>query len=445
MGVDQTGHGPDSEAKNAEKPSAKDTTWRPPHDRPGAPGQRSRLESKAAAAGREVATEQQDDKDDEQPSPAGEKPAAEAEKETESDDRLREDRAPTAAVPNEDAEGQTDEDRSNAQTEKNADEPAELTAEDRPGPEQPPQDAEASAEQEPDEAPATDARPEPEGEPEAQDEFPPRGEAPPNTAEAGTNEPGDAMRAKLADHDRERPQDRPQEGSDQTDDPQGEGAGDGTENSSGDEPGSWRGRGNQYLNYEENYAVERVLGRLRDREAGITDELRAQEAETAGIQLVGLEHRLKGEGRFKEKVAQKLAAELRKSPVEAAESVSDALRYTYRIPRASYVQGYGQVADGLTRQGHEMVFCRNSWDGAEYKGVNTRWRTPGGQLIEIQFHTPESFDAKQLKHWAYERQRDPLTGGQEREEMKRIQEEVSAGIPIPPGVGDIADYRKEGY
>ncbi len=39
--------------------------------------------------------------------------------------------------------------------------------------------------------------------------------------------------------------------------------------------------------------------------------------------------------------------------------------------------------------GYEMCQSRNSWDDAEYKGINTRWVTEGGQRFEVQFHTPE--------------------------------------------------------
>ena len=44
----------------------------------------------------------------------------------------------------------------------------------------------------------------------------------------------------------------------------------------------------------------------------------------------------------------------------------------------------------------------------EYKGINTRWVTQEGQRFEVQFHTSESFHAKQnVTHDAYERLRNP--------------------------------------
>ena len=46
-----------------------------------------------------------------------------------------------------------------------------------------------------------------------------------------------------------------------------------------------------------------------------------------------------------------------------------------------------------------MIYSKNHWrDDPEYKGINTRWITPEGQRFEVQFHTAESFHAKQQSH-----------------------------------------------
>jgi hypothetical protein len=57
-----------------------------------------------------------------------------------------------------------------------------------------------------------------------------------------------------------------------------------------------------------------------------------------------------------------------------------------------------------------MYRSTNHWADPEYKGINTRWITQQGQRFEVQFHTPESFHAKEiLTHKAYERIRDTTT------------------------------------
>ena len=50
----------------------------------------------------------------------------------------------------------------------------------------------------------------------------------------------------------------------------------------------------------------------------------------------------------------------------------------------------------LESTGYRMIFRANRWIGdPEYRGMNTRWVTPEGDRFELQFHTPESFFAKE--------------------------------------------------
>jgi hypothetical protein len=93
-----------------------------------------------------------------------------------------------------------------------------------------------------------------------------------------------------------------------------------------------------------------------------------------------------------------------------------------------------------------MYQSKNSWDAAEYKGINTRWVTQEGQRFEVQFHTPDSFHAKQyVTHGAYERIRNPLTTDTEREELEAFQREVCSRIQVPDGAAGIPSVKKEGF
>jgi hypothetical protein len=93
-----------------------------------------------------------------------------------------------------------------------------------------------------------------------------------------------------------------------------------------------------------------------------------------------------------------------------------------------------------------MYLSKNSWSSQEYKGINTRWVTSAGQRIEVQFHTSESFHAKQyVTHDAYERIRNPMISDRERRDLRDFQREVSSAIHIPDGAAEIPDYKKEGF
>src|SRR5579859_1137963 len=143
---------------------------------------------------------------------------------------------------------------------------------------------------------------------------------------------------------------------------------------SGDEPGSWRGDGGQFLNAEENLVAGHAHERVAAAEPDVTARQREVRSEVPGADLVGLEYRIKGEDRFKEKVAEEVRAKPERSIREVADRIPDAMRYTYQIEPDHYVDGYWEVRGRLEQQGHELMLSRNSWASPEYKGINTRWR-----------------------------------------------------------------------
>jgi hypothetical protein len=159
--------------------------------------------------------------------------------------------------------------------------------------------------------------------------------------------------------------------------------------------------------------------------------------------LVGLDRRLKGEDRFKEKVAEDTRDHPELSIGEVVDSKHDAIRYTYQLGEDEYVRGTRNVCRALESRGYDMTHSQNFWSDPDYKGINTRWSTSEGQLLEVQFHTPASFAAKQETHASYKRLRNlPEEADDERAELSRHQRDVTAGIPVPNGVDAIKNYRQ---
>jgi hypothetical protein len=200
------------------------------------------------------------------------------------------------------------------------------------------------------------------------------------------------------------------------------------------------GDGDRRLNLEANAEVDRGCGRIRDiAENIITPVMRAIESEDPDRHLTGLEHRLKGTDRLKEKVAAAIEARPGLSAAQALASVPDAIRFTLCYSEERYVSGVTVALERLTACGFELAKRpRNSWDSDQYKGINTQWREPEtGQRFEVQFHTWASFEAKQLSHAAYERIRNTGTSAAELDELEDFQCQVCAKIPIPPGCTEI--------
>jgi len=215
-----------------------------------------------------------------------------------------------------------------------------------------------------------------------------------------------------------------------------------------DPAGSWRGDGGQYLDAEQHAQAKEVIAMVKAREGKLTENLSEVDRDpSCAGRLVGLEHRLKGEDRLKEKIADLLETSAPDATTdEILRAVPDAIRYTFCIDLDNYTEAYWDIQERFLARGFEMIYGQNHWDDTQYKGINTRWVTPDGQRFEVQFHTPESFHAKEhVTHWAYERLRNPLTQDKERQELMEFQQEVGSWIPSPPAAAEIPNYRKEGH
>jgi hypothetical protein len=191
-----------------------------------------------------------------------------------------------------------------------------------------------------------------------------------------------------------------------------------------------------------------VIAEVRRTEPKLTEHLKevARDKTSSGW-LEGLEHRLKGDNRIKEKIADLWETGAPDATTEEiGRQIPDAIRYTFCAEQADYKEVYWDVKDRLQAHGYEMYYSENHWPNAQYKGINTRWITPEGERFEVQFHTPESYHAKQeVTHGSYERLRNPLTSDDERRELIAFQQDVSSWITTPEGVTDIPNYREEGH
>ncbi|MGD0559650.1 MAG: hypothetical protein ABSA93_32365 [Streptosporangiaceae bacterium] len=192
--------------------------------------------------------------------------------------------------------------------------------------------------------------------------------------------------------------------------------------------------------------VDRACDRIRDVEQRvITPAMREIETEDPDRSLVGLDHRLKGPDRLKEKVGRALEEQPDLAPSQAMSLVPDAIRFTFCYSDEHYVDGVRTDLGRLHALGFELAKpLKNSWDDNQYKGINSQWLEPEtGQRFEVQFHTHVSFEAKQLTHCAYERIRSSDTPDAELDELDELQHEVCARIPVPPGAGEIEEHPRE--
>ena len=208
--------------------------------------------------------------------------------------------------------------------------------------------------------------------------------------------------------------------------------------------GSWTCGEHRRLDPEQNTEASKAHADLAD-EAGrhILPAMLRIEAADPQRRLAGLEHMVKGEDRLKEKLADVLLVETRLTARQALDKVPDAVRFTLTYSAERYTDGVLADVDRLKAEGFELIKLKNLWHADQYKGVNSQWRRPEtGTRLEMQFHTPESLEAKELTHEAYERLRRPEaeTSQIERDELEDFQRRANALIAMPPRTDTIEDF-----
>jgi hypothetical protein len=204
--------------------------------------------------------------------------------------------------------------------------------------------------------------------------------------------------------------------------------------------GGWLADGGRKLSPEQNAEASKACEDIRaeGREV-ILPAMERVEAADQDRRLAGLEHMLKGEDRLKEKMADYLRAP-GTTVREALDTVPDAVRFTLTYSAQRYAEGVLSDVDRVKSEGFDLIKLKNLWAEEQYKGINSQWRRPEtGLRFEMQFHTPESREAKELTHEAYERIRGSASPA-ERSELEDFQRQVNDRLTTPPGTADIRDF-----
>jgi hypothetical protein len=151
------------------------------------------------------------------------------------------------------------------------------------------------------------------------------------------------------------------------------------------------------------------------------------------VRLVGLEHRLK----TKESLARKLEERAKDlgSMAEAKTTISDAVRYTMLVKPSKYSDTISDVVAKMEAKGFQAR-GKNYWlPDSPYKGVNVALTSPSGQVMELQFHTPQSLRVKDhANHVLYERARVISPKSKEWKDLQAQMRRNSAAIAHPKGI-----------
>lgn len=187
------------------------------------------------------------------------------------------------------------------------------------------------------------------------------------------------------------------------------------------------------------YRKTNAYNKIILKEPVITADL-TQISKDSGIQMMGLEYRLKSKDSFLRKVGTKSGHSLDPQRIkDTISSTDDVIRYTYQDNALSLTSSYKNVAKALQEKGYEVVEVKNHWlnKGNPYNGINCTFRSPGNQKFEIQFHTPESYGVKDRMHKDYEAWRLLSASSPEAIALRRKMMEQSRGMEIPANIEEV--------
>lgn len=177
-------------------------------------------------------------------------------------------------------------------------------------------------------------------------------------------------------------------------------------------------------------AAQAVLDRYHEAvgvEPRITGDLQA-----LGLNLWNLQFRVKSASGTVDKVLNR---------GKRFDALYDVIRYTSVSDVGDYYSDFNRTISTLTAKGYQVVEVTDFWKLTEesrakggYKGINVKMDSPDGAHFELQFHTPESLQAKESVHVLYERLRRPDVTPAEREEVCRAMDATFSGLEVPVDV-----------
>ena len=155
-------------------------------------------------------------------------------------------------------------------------------------------------------------------------------------------------------------------------------------------------------------------------------------------EFVQLEERIKSTGSLARKIDGDAVLEYDGDRKEAADNISDAVRYTLKVGDGNYAQALTSTVEALEATGFALR-TKNYWQaGDPYDGVNIKAKKDGLE-VEIQLHTPSSYKNKMGEggtHKIYEKYRVELNDSK-RETMWNDMVRIAKGVSKPSNYASI--------
>ncbi|MGY8678313.1 XopAD/skwp family type III secretion system effector [Bradyrhizobium sp. UFLA05-153] len=131
--------------------------------------------------------------------------------------------------------------------------------------------------------------------------------------------------------------------------------------------------------------------------------------------------------------------------------ISNAVRHLFVIPDKDFTRGFKKAMLAFDERGYAEISTTNWFRMRDptFLGVATVLTTPDGYRFEVEFHTPQSFEAKLANHDTYKergRLRLQASGDALDEATRQLAQrarEVCKDVAIPEGAGEISHWGNE--
>jgi len=213
-----------------------------------------------------------------------------------------------------------------------------------------------------------------------------------------------------------------------------------------DDPGS-------LLAAEQRAAVDEYLQQSKDAEPTISRDMEDIRSAYPDSHPEGWDFRLKETDSLYRKVVMDMDANALDETApdlpfdQIVDNMRDTVRYTNATDASTFTETTHAQIQELVDRGYENITFKNTFGSDGYQGINTTWRAPDGTAFEVQFHTPESFEAKTVTHGLYEQQRTlPIDDVVGRDALKAEQQAIFDTVETPDGARDLTwdDFARRG-
>lgn len=189
--------------------------------------------------------------------------------------------------------------------------------------------------------------------------------------------------------------------------------------------------------------ADKVYDRASKNEPEITKDIVGSVSES-GAKMYGLQYRLKQPT----SIAGKIASDSKEdgvSFVESSRGIKDSVRYTAISNNEDFVKNYKSIKSNLESKGYEETRCKNFFvkyqnGEVQHKAVQCTYKSPKGFIFEVQFQTPESQAAKDLKVPLYEERRRRGVSDKRASELEAQMRNLAERVPYPNDISEIKSH-----